>query len=161
MLLAEQGHHVTGIDLSPCMVANAQAKAAAAGVDAEFACGDAATPGLDDRSVDVVLARHLVWTLPDPYAALNAWTRLIRPGGRLVLIEGHWQTDGLRKTGPYDELRTALPWYGGTAAQTLFDTLRPLVQALRVDDLSDNADLWGRPVNDVRFAIIGITPIYH
>ena len=43
-----------------------------------------------DGSVDAVLARHLLWTLPDPLAALARWVRLVRPGGRLVLVEGRW-----------------------------------------------------------------------
>lgn len=159
VLLAEQGYHVTGIDLSHSMVANARAKATAAGVDVDFACGDAAAPALDPASVDAVLVRHLMWTLPDPHAAVHAWTRLVRPGGRLVLIEGRWQSsDEYTGPGPYDDLRTAIPWYGGTAAQTLVDTLKPLVQTLRVDDLSDDPELWGKPINDERFAVIGITP---
>ncbi|WP_368406419.1 methyltransferase domain-containing protein, partial [Streptomyces sp. CC77] len=36
----------------------------------------------------VVVVRHLVWALPDPVAALRTWVRLLRPGGRLVLVEG-------------------------------------------------------------------------
>jgi hypothetical protein len=57
----------------------AQRKASFAGVDVDFMCGDAAdAPALDDRSIDVVLARHLVWTLPDPHASFHAWIRLLR-----------------------------------------------------------------------------------
>jgi ubiquinone/menaquinone biosynthesis C-methylase UbiE len=36
-------------------------------------------------SFDVVL-RHLIWTLPDPHMALHRLTRLLRPGGQLILI---------------------------------------------------------------------------
>ncbi len=42
LLAAEQGHHVTGVDLSPAMVDLARAKLA--GRDAAFLVGDAAAP---------------------------------------------------------------------------------------------------------------------
>ena len=38
---------------------------------------------------DAVVERHLLWTLPDPGAALTAW-RAVAPEGRLVLFEGLW-----------------------------------------------------------------------
>ena len=36
----------------------------------------------------------MVWTLPDPVAALTAWCDAVRPGGRLVLLEGSWGGEG-------------------------------------------------------------------
>src|SRR6476659_4867628 len=88
VLLAEAGHRVDGVDLSPRMVQAATAKAAAAGVLATFVRGDAAQPPLDAGSYDVVLARHVLWALPDPVAALRRWCALLRPAGTLVLVEG-------------------------------------------------------------------------
>ncbi|HYN18184.1 MAG TPA: hypothetical protein VEY96_08875, partial [Actinomycetes bacterium] len=38
---------------------------------------------------DAVIERHVLWTLPDPGAALAAW-RAVAPAGRLVLFEGVW-----------------------------------------------------------------------
>jgi hypothetical protein len=38
---------------------------------------------------DAVMERHLLWTLPDPAAALAAWRRAA-PDGRLVLMESLW-----------------------------------------------------------------------
>ena len=39
--------------------------------------------------VDAVIERHLLWTLPDPAAAVAAW-RGVASEGRLVLFEGLW-----------------------------------------------------------------------
>ncbi|AHH96246.1 class I SAM-dependent methyltransferase [Kutzneria viridogrisea] len=36
---------------------------------------------------DVVLSRHVLTAQPDPLLALRRWIRLLRPGGRLVLVE--------------------------------------------------------------------------
>jgi SAM-dependent methyltransferase len=62
-----------------------------------------------------VLCRHLVWTLPDPWSALREWVSRLRPGGRLVLIEGRWRAPG-RDAPPYVPGGEALPWGGGVGA---------------------------------------------
>jgi SAM-dependent methyltransferase len=36
------------------------------------------------------VARHVIWNLPDPERGVAEWLRVLRPGGRLVLIEGKW-----------------------------------------------------------------------
>ena len=59
-----------------------------------FLQGDAARPPFALASSDVVLCRHLLWAVPDPSVALNKWTDLLRPGGRLLLVEGRWSTGG-------------------------------------------------------------------
>src|SRR5439155_4103063 len=42
---------------------------------------------------DAVVERHLLWTTPDPVAALSSWHG-VAPGGRLVLFEGIWRREG-------------------------------------------------------------------
>ena len=87
-LMAELGHRVRGLDLSDEMVRLAQAKAAPFGSAIEVQQGDAGDPPFEPASVDVVFARHILWTLPDPTEALRRWAALLRPGGRMVLVEG-------------------------------------------------------------------------
>jgi ubiquinone/menaquinone biosynthesis C-methylase UbiE len=90
LLLAEAGYDVQGVDLSDAMVAAAKAKMVAAGVTVDLRQGDAAFPPFEPASFDVVLSRHVLWALENPAAVLGRWIRLLKPGGRLVLIEGHW-----------------------------------------------------------------------
>jgi ubiquinone/menaquinone biosynthesis C-methylase UbiE len=87
MLLAAQGYQVTAMDLSPGMLEVLREKAARQGLNVEIVVADAASP--PDGPFDAVVERHLLWTLPDPGAALSAW-RQAAPTGRLVLIEGTW-----------------------------------------------------------------------
>ncbi|MFI6935136.1 class I SAM-dependent methyltransferase [Streptomyces sp. NPDC050287] len=137
LLTAEQGHRVTGVDRSPNMVALARAKLA--GRDAVFLVGDAAEPPVGEERFDVVLVRHVLWSLPDPGRALRHWRELLRPGGRLVLIEGVWGT--------------VTPV--GIPADRLTALLAPLAGQVRVDRLSDDALLWGRvAVDDERYAVV-------
>lgn len=90
LLLAELGHDVVGIDLAPGMIAVARQKAAALQTPPRFVVGDAGVPDVDAGSADVVISRHLLWTLPDPLGALRNWHRTLRPGGRVVIIDGLW-----------------------------------------------------------------------
>ncbi|HEY3610328.1 MAG TPA: class I SAM-dependent methyltransferase [Pseudonocardiaceae bacterium] len=137
MLLAEQGHHVTGVDLSPGMIAKARRKLADHQVPVLL--GDAADPPVGDRRFDVVLARHLVWALPDPLAALRRWVGLLRPGGHVVLIEGRWGTT------PESAV--------GISATALVAAVQPLAARVHVEYLTDPA-LWGKEINDERYVLL-------
>ncbi|MFF2851829.1 trifunctional class I SAM-dependent methyltransferase/NUDIX hydrolase/VOC family protein [Streptomyces sp. NPDC058001] len=141
LLAAEQGHRVTGVDLAPRMVERARAKLAAGapGSGAEILTGDAAAPPVGERRFDVVLARHVLWTLPDPEATLRHWCSLLRPGGRLVLVEGVWG----------DLSPVGLP------ARRLTAALGPLVTRVHTEDLTGDARLWGKEVTDERYALVG------
>jgi SAM-dependent methyltransferase len=150
LLLTGHGHHVTGVDLAPRMVERARAKLA--GTGAVVLVGDAGRPPVGESDFDAVLVRHLLWTMPDPEAALARWVSLLRPGGRLVLVEGRWHTSG--ETG-YARGEN-LPWLGGVGASDLVSALRPLVADLHVDPLTDPA-LWGKEINDERYAVVATT----
>ncbi|SED10385.1 Methyltransferase domain-containing protein [Streptomyces sp. 3213] len=138
LLAAEQGHRVTGVDLSPAMIDLARAKLA--GRDAVFLLGDAAAPPVGEQRYDVVLVRHVLWALPDPARVLRHWSALLRPGGRLVLIEGRWGT-----VSP-----------AGISADRLTELLAPVAGHVRVEPLSDDPLLWGKTVADERYAVIAM-----
>jgi SAM-dependent methyltransferase len=87
LLLAREGYRVTALDLAPGMLAQLGAKAQSRGLEVELVEANAADPPRD--GFDAVVERHVVWTLPDPKAALEAW-REAAPSGRLVLIESIW-----------------------------------------------------------------------
>src|SRR6185437_7911013 len=70
VLLAAEGYAVTGLDYAPAMLRAARAKARAAGASARFVLSDAAAPALPPASFDVVLARHVLWAMPDTDRAL-------------------------------------------------------------------------------------------
>ena len=133
VLLSEGGHAVTGVDLSPRMIEAAEAKAARHGTDVTFLVGDASEPPVAGH-FDVVLARHVVWALPDPSGALDRWRTLLADHGRLVLIEGLWGTGA------------------GLAAAALEALVLPRFREVEVRQLPDTA-LWGREIRDERYAL--------
>ena len=96
--LAARGHRATGVDFAREMLARAREKAAAAGAAIGFEEADAEALPFADRSFDLALSRHLLWTLPHPHQAIDEWLRVLRPGGRLVVFEG--EADSARETRP-------------------------------------------------------------
>ncbi len=79
---------VLGVDASGAMVAEATKRHTASRV--EFRQGDALDLPLRDATVDVYRAERLYQHLADPAAALSEAARVLRPGGRLVLIDQDW-----------------------------------------------------------------------
>jgi ubiquinone/menaquinone biosynthesis C-methylase UbiE len=95
LLFAEMGHHVTGLDLSDKMLARAREKASKKLFEASFRKGDAEVPPFDTGTFDVVVNRHLLWTLPHPDAAVRNWKKVLRKGGMLIVVDGLWNDGSL------------------------------------------------------------------
>ncbi|WP_321493368.1 class I SAM-dependent methyltransferase [uncultured Desulfobacter sp.] len=89
--LARAGFKTTGIDISAHMVARADQTARSDGLSCDFRTGDAEQLPFEDNAFDVVVTRNLVWTLPDPGAAIREWHRVLKPGGRIIISDGYWK----------------------------------------------------------------------
>lgn len=90
LILSKMGHNVNGIDLSEGMMAVGREKAAEIHSDMTFEKGDAENPPFDDNTFDVVVNRHLLWTLPHYKTALKNWYRVLKNSGVLIVIDGRW-----------------------------------------------------------------------
>ena len=84
VLLAQQGHRVEGIDLTPAMLEEARTLAKQRNLDITFREMDAQNLAYPDGTFDVVISRNLTWTLPDPESAYAEWFRVLKPGGVLL-----------------------------------------------------------------------------
>lgn len=135
LLASEGGHFVSGVDYSAEMIRRARDKSEHTLPRPTFTVADAADPPLEPGSFDVVLARHVLWAMPDPSAALGKWIDLLTPTGLLILIEGRWQT-GVGLTG--DE------------CVKLVSERRNDVNLRALDDPS----YWGGPTTDERYLVI-------
>jgi ubiquinone/menaquinone biosynthesis C-methylase UbiE len=90
LLYAKLGYQVTGVDLSEAMMNLARVKATERNLTIELKTGDAEHLPFEDESFDVIVNRHLLWTLPHPEKALKEWHRVLRAGGTLIIIDGVW-----------------------------------------------------------------------
>jgi SAM-dependent methyltransferase len=132
LIAARLGHKVTAVDVSTGMLDRLRARAASEGLGVDVVEGSASEP--PGGPYDAVIERHLLWTLPDPVAALRAW-RGVAPVGRLILVEGlwgsadpieSWRSRGRRLVRQFrggrpehhaeypDQVRAALPFGRGT-----------------------------------------------
>ena len=90
ILLSQQGHEVTGIDMSGDMLHQAKQNILAAGCHAEFAKMNAQELDFADAAFDVVISRNLTWTLPDVMQAYREWYRVLKKGGRLLNFDSDY-----------------------------------------------------------------------
>jgi ubiquinone/menaquinone biosynthesis C-methylase UbiE len=110
-LLDGLGFHVTGLDWSEAMLARARAKAEARGARIRFVMGDAERTLEKPESYDVIVTRHLVWTLVDPKAAFKEWHSLLKSGGKVLIVDGDFVSDNIVK-----RMIRAIEWLSGRAA---------------------------------------------
>ena len=84
-ILLKQGFKkVIGLDLSKYMLDVARRKAS----NAFLVRGDAENIPLKDSSVDLIVSRWVLWTLPHPWKALEEVVRVLKPNGCAILCDG-------------------------------------------------------------------------
>jgi len=156
LLLAELGHRVTGVDAANEMLDLARAKAASAGLQLHLDQPDAERLSFADTSFDLIVERHVIWTLPDPKGALAEWSRVLRPGGRLVLIEGDWRGGSRtsKSADDYESIQDALPLYGGRPSAELAELVKSAgFVDVRSEPLMDEV-LWAGVPASERYALL-------
>jgi ubiquinone/menaquinone biosynthesis C-methylase UbiE len=121
-----RGHRVTGVDFAPAMLERARAKAAERGASIGFEEADAEALPFASANFDLAVTRHLLWTLPHPEAAIDEWVRILRPGGRLVVVDSQADVGAAPKpqvdarlSAEYAGIGDRLPFLGGRSRQEI------------------------------------------
>lgn len=78
---------VTGIDLTPGMLEKAVHRAAELGLKIDLLIGDVQKLDFDDASFDNVVATCVFCSVPDPIQGLREIKRVLKPDGRIFLLE--------------------------------------------------------------------------
>ena len=127
--LSQRGARMTGVDVDPNMLAAGRARAAASGVAPDLMQGEIRALPFADSSFDIVVAVTVLCFVDDAAQAVREMTRVLRPGGRLVIGElGRWNLWAAR--------RRMRGWLGSRVWQlATFRTVREL------KDLVANAGL--------------------
>jgi ubiquinone/menaquinone biosynthesis C-methylase UbiE len=153
LIASQLGHRATGLDLSTAMLAEARMQADRRGLKASFQTGDAVAPPFKEGSLDVIICRHFLWTLREPDVALANWLRLLRPKGRVVVIDGFWFSESrpeadfdLFKRHYSDQTRESLPAMQWERVEPVASLLRTAgFSEVTTDDLTDVHDVADHP----------------
>ena len=86
----------TGVDLNPEMIAIARRNLNRAGVRAELRQADVESLPFADEQFDTVVNTMSFSGYPDAARAMSEMRRVLHPGGRLVLIDVNYPSDGNR-----------------------------------------------------------------
>ena len=91
-------NRIIGIDLSEAMLRKAQRRVADHSLTnvEKLEVMDAQQLSYPDASFDVVVANHVISTVPNPEAALDECARMLRPGGEIILLSRIGADAGLR-----------------------------------------------------------------
>jgi ubiquinone/menaquinone biosynthesis C-methylase UbiE len=111
--LAPHVRGVHGVDLTPAMVDLARESAAAAGLtNATFAVGDATATGMADASFDGAITRFSLHHIPVPGRVLDELSRVVRPGGSIVVADhlADEDADGFAWSQEVERLRDPSHW---------------------------------------------------
>lgn len=121
---------ITGIDLTPGMLAHAQEKAANLGLEVDLRLGDAQSLEFEDDTFDSVIATFVFCSVPDPILGMQELARVTKPNGQIILM---------------DHVRSEKPFLGA-----LMDIFNPMVVRMM------GANINRRTVENVRKADLQI-----
>ncbi|MFB7470276.1 methyltransferase domain-containing protein [Kitasatospora sp. NPDC056184] len=110
------GGTAIGLEPHPGLRAVAGQRAAEAGSRARFLDGDALALPLPDADLDAVRCERVLQHLTDPALAVTEMARVLRPGGRAVLLDTDWATFLIHPASP--AVRSALATVVQDAAAT-------------------------------------------
>jgi SAM-dependent methyltransferase len=87
-LLAQRAEKVIAVDLSPKMVEFGQNLAIQNGLsNLEYRIGDIETPPIENNSLDLAVLSQALHHAEHPQRALDAALRILKPGGRLIVLD--------------------------------------------------------------------------
>jgi SAM-dependent methyltransferase len=143
-----------GVEPNPAMLAVARERAAEAGARCRFVEADAYRLPFDDDYFDAVRSERVYQHLDDPAAATAEIARVLRPGGRVVLVDSDWQTAILHPGDTGVVARMVAAMLEATPNSRSGRSLRGRLVAagFEIDDMGSEAVIWdpaaARPMFD-------------
>lgn len=163
ILLAEEGHEVTGVDISPLMLEEAAYCAGARKAAVDFRQGSAEKLPFEDDCFDLIISRNLVWALQNPETAFSEWHRILKPGGMLAYLDANFylhlfdpqQKEQLEKLRQAAGVHEITPLYGtGHSSTSVMDSVAP-----RLPLSAQKRPEWDKKaLSQARFHVLAVEP---
>jgi ubiquinone/menaquinone biosynthesis C-methylase UbiE len=135
--LLPQGPRYVGLDLTPAMLQRARARAAAR-QDIELREGDVMALPCADGTFDTVIMHLILAVVPEPERALREAERVLKPGGRILLLDKFLRPG---QHAPLRRLLNLLTRHVATRTDVVFEDVLKCCSALSVT--SDSPALAG------------------
>jgi demethylmenaquinone methyltransferase/2-methoxy-6-polyprenyl-1,4-benzoquinol methylase len=160
LAVARTGARVVGVDPSPAMLAVGAAKAAAAGLAGriDFTVGDAQALAFPDAGFAAAGMAFGIRNVPDRPRALAELARVVRPGGRVVILELAEPRSALARF----HVHTVVPWLGARLSRA--PAYRYLAQSIArfppADEFAAAMAAAGLVVETVRPMMLGAVTLF-
>jgi demethylmenaquinone methyltransferase/2-methoxy-6-polyprenyl-1,4-benzoquinol methylase len=144
---AERGARVIGLDQSEAMLSRAQARLAATPALADrlsFQLGEAEALPFPDASFDALSFTYLLRYVDDPAATLAELARVLKPGGRIGMVEFGVPADPALRALWRIHTRLGLPLIGRAVSEAWYEVgrfLGPNIEAFHAGR-PDLLELW-------------------
>jgi ubiquinone/menaquinone biosynthesis C-methylase UbiE len=164
LAFAAYGARAIGVEPSPGLrtesarrAADGQAEGGAQGY-VEFVDGQAEALPFGDGSVDVLRCERVLQHIEDPVAAVTEMARVLRPGGRIVLIDTDWGTSVIHPVDP-DVLQRMFAYFRGETANPYSGRrLRGLLAEAGLEIAGETAATWIEPQEGATTGFLGMMP---
>lgn len=119
LLKKDSKAHVTGIDLSSPMIAIAEQKTRASGLQdrATYVAGNATSLAFDENTFDGIVSAFCLRNIEDRAKAFQEMLRVLRPGGKVVILELNKPSSALALWGHHFHTRRIIPFLGSLFSQ--------------------------------------------
>jgi len=123
-------HRYTALDFNPAMLARAMSRDD--GLDVEFVLGDSMALPFTDSAFDHVVLHLIVAVVPEPQRCLSEATRVLKPGGTIILFDKFLQP---QQSAPLRRLLNVLSRRFATRMDVVFEEV--LLAAPELEVVSD------------------------
>jgi ubiquinone/menaquinone biosynthesis C-methylase UbiE len=125
------GLTVTALDLTPAMLDRARRRALRLGRPVSFVVGDATALPFHDQVYDAVVLHLILAVVPRPDLALAEAARVVRPGGRLLILDKFLRPG---ERAPLRRMANVLLAHFLTRTDVVFEEALAAVPELRVEE---------------------------